>query len=134
MNHYIYKRYFRIALAALLLTAFAAANIGCTPFDYYDPTLEPDPESDKNIRKADEKLPLDPNEANIYHRRYITRWASKEFKWIEHISYRTDKYKPTKEAERMLNIFCSDKIFDIQKELDMARDPNRKGSGEPTGQ
>ena len=40
MNHYIYKRYYRIALAALLLTAFAAANIGCTPFDYYDPTLE----------------------------------------------------------------------------------------------
>lgn len=100
---------------------------------YYDPSLEPDPESDRNTRLTDEKLPLDPNEANIYHRHYITRWNSKDFRWIEHISHRTDKYKVTKEAERMLRIFCSDKIFDIQKELDNARDPNGN-NGNATGQ
>lgn len=41
MNHAIIKTLFRMRLA-LLFTAiiFGAVNIGCTPFDYYDPTLE----------------------------------------------------------------------------------------------
>ena len=58
MNHYIYKRYFRIALAALLLTAFAAANIGCTPFDYYDPTLEQPAPADTAIPSELAKVTL----------------------------------------------------------------------------
>ena len=58
MNHYIYKRYYRIALAALLLTAFAAANIGCTPFDYYDPTLEQPAPADTAIPSELAKVTL----------------------------------------------------------------------------
>lgn len=53
-------------------------------------------------------------EATLYHRNYISRWLKN--KWIESVRY-SNKYKLTKEIERMVEIFCSDEIFDIDKEL-----------------
>ena len=77
---------------------------------------------DKDKKSDNEnKITISNKEALHYHRHYIRRWYEEE-KWIESIKY-TDKYRVKPEAERLINIFCSDAIFDVQKELDKMRDP-----------
>ena len=84
---------------------------------FYSPEL-----FDKNKRPdTEKKVTINNKEALRYHRHYIRRWYEEE-KWIESIKY-TDKYRVKPEAERLIRIFCSDAIFDVQKELDKMRDP-----------
>ena len=72
------------------------------------------PYNEKNNQK------IKPYEATKYHRNYISVWNDKDHKWIEKIRY-SDKYKTTDEAKRFLHIFCSNSIFDIDKELNKVK-------------
>ena len=90
--------------------------------DLFDKDKKPDPKN---------KVTINNKEALRYHRHYIRRWYEEE-KWIESIKY-TDKYRVKPEAERLIKIFCSDAIFDVQKELDKMRDPeaNKESTEQP---
>ena len=59
MSHALYNTLFRVRFALLFaVLAFGAANIGCTPFDYYDPTLEQPAPADTAIPSELAKVTL----------------------------------------------------------------------------